>query len=372
MRLRAWLQAAPAPGVEDRNDGGLWYRRAAATLTIPRDAAESLLALLIPGHHPADDWEYRSIVGGVRVQTGWTYLSWDVKWVNASAAHGSVVVRQIAQLYPSEVLPEISVQESGLRRASKSLILPGIDAFAIAGLGKIPAELTPLYVMLSAIYQVIGGGAPHPVVVVSSQMVHALEHLGFEAELIVACTSIYRVTSPNRSIADIGIRDHPPTVRPDGSSDGHAVVWVDSFKRCIDLGICKNRALQRASKVDQVMTMPSVIRVGGGRSELLDPTRSFVAPRHPFLLQWMFFPSWRDQLDPLMDLHAKSIEQGAVALAHVVVEILSSLMLSRDLRKLNELYPRLSDLLGGRVHLPKPDEGCLPYKADLPSRISES
>ncbi|MDB6084374.1 MAG: hypothetical protein JWN43_2255, partial [Gammaproteobacteria bacterium] len=220
----------------------------------------------------------------------------------------------------------------------------------------------------ASVCQAVGGRAAYRCIVACGQLMRALQYLGFDAELIPACTSVSRVERGDVRMADIGVWDHPPVIRSNGTTDGHLAVWSDSLNRCIDIGVCHEPALRRASTGEQVLTLPAILPVPGGRQQLLHTARSIVTLRHPFALSWMFFPQWRSRFDPLLDHHSAVIEHGGLALAHVVVDLLSAVAVYRDLGQLGELYPRLGSLVYGQALLPELDDYPPPRTSDSGAR----
>jgi hypothetical protein len=228
-----------------------------------------------------------------------------------------------------------------------------MELFAAFHVGALSIEVMPLYALLSAIYQAITGRPDYSVVMASAQLVRALEHLGFKAELIPA--SILIVRESDKRTMDIGVWDHPPVVHNDGTTDGHVAVWADSFNRCIDLGLCNNEVLLKSSSDSQNLVWPAVLPVAGGRDELLDESRRPAIPRLPFMICWTFIPQWKSYFDPFLARHAPAIEDGGMALARVAVDLLSAIAIYSDMSEFNQRYPWLAKLLSGQADLPLSD-----------------
>jgi hypothetical protein len=216
--------------------------------------------------------------------------------------------------------------------------------------GQLAADITPLYTLLAAIQQTLSNRLAYSIVIASAQFAHALEHLGFEAELIPACTTLVR-EGQKRPI-DIGVWKHPPVVRPDGTTDGHVVVWADSYRRCIDLGLCHHPEMLKLSSDNDSLTNPIVLPIAGGRAQFLDSSNQQATLRPPFGIFWNLFPQWNSRLEPFFVYHANEIERGGLALANVTVDLLSALAVHSDLAELYRLYPRLSYLIAGDARLP--------------------
>jgi hypothetical protein len=251
---------------------------------------------------------------------------------------------------------ELRVAEQG----PEHLLPPGLDHLAL-GLGLLPLEAAPLYALVTAVYQAISSRPMYSSIVASSQLVRGLNYLGFDAELIPAYTMLRRA---NGQIIEIGVYGPSPNVSDDGGSDGHAVVWAESFNRCIDLGVCNNPALQRAFVDNEALTIPVVLPVPDGRDALINSSASIVTERRPFMMTWIFLPQWITLYEPLLRYHAPAIEHGGLAMAHVSVDLLSAVSVYQDIAQLAELYPRLGDLLSGRDRLPELDS----YSSPIPHR----
>ncbi|WP_327034871.1 hypothetical protein [Micromonospora ureilytica] len=215
-----------------------------------------------------------------------------------------------------------------------------------------PAEAALVQAIVAVAHQAIAARPTYPAVAAAGQLARCLSLLGFDSELIPACTTVGYQDRGKTRFREIGVWQEPPIVRADGTTDGHVVVWCDSLTRCIDLAPCQDRLLRGASTSGVPSDQPVVLPVAGGRRQLLDRSRQMVTPRPPFLLHWMFFPNWMPMLDPLLDRHSVAIEQGGLAMAHASLDLLSALAVVRDLPLLDELYPSLGDLLSGRRSLP--------------------
>jgi hypothetical protein len=243
-------------------------------------------------------------------------------------------------------------------RAEARSLVRGVD-MAIGALRNIDAELTPLYAMIAALYQVLGSAEPRSTLVASAQMAQALRLLGCDAELIVACTSVFRNAAGQGPVEQIGEWSHPPLIRPD-ATDAHAVVWTDSFDRCIDLGVSCSRAVRRAAERGEATSAPAVLPAAS-RDALTQSAVSVVAFRGKLMLNWMFFPQWTPCLDPLLERHADVIAYGGRALAQVVVDQLAAVAVTRDLSPLATRFPYIGKLIADELQLPDlraPLRGC--------------
>jgi hypothetical protein len=245
-----------------------------------------------------------------------------------------------------------------------ALILPDTDTLALGALRTMDLEVIPLYAMLSALYQVLGGQESPSPVIASAQMARGLGYLGCEAELIVTCTSVYENNGEPRLMEDIGEWSHPPVIRSDGTTDAHVVVWTNSFNRCVDLGICQSATLRRARLTGEGQAQPAVLPVQD-RDALLNAARAVMAFRGKVALQWMFFPEWTPHIDLLLKQHVDIIEHGGLALAHIVIDQLSAVAVNRDLSRLRDRHPAIGRLLVGEGQLPELKD---PPKAHRPER----
>jgi hypothetical protein len=228
-----------------------------------------------------------------------------------------------------------------------------MERYAPFHLGVLPADVMPLYALLVAITHAITGRPDYPVVVASAQLVHALEYLGFEAELVPA--SILLAHQVKRNPINVGVWEHPPVLRDDGTTDGHVAVWADSFRRCIDFGLCNHPVLLESSSDRQSLAGPVVLPVAGGRKELLDGSRRPTILRLPFAMCWTFIPQWKRYFDPILACHSSAIEDGGLALARVAVDLLSAIAVYSDMSKVYKRYPWFTELLSGQADLPLSD-----------------
>ncbi len=195
------------------------------------------------------------------------------------------------------------------------------------------------------------------------QMAAALGHLGFEAEPMAACATVFRAAGQVK-YTDVGVWEHPPIVRPDGTTNGHMVVWTESFRRLIDATVVQDPALLKLARRDIQFTLPVVLRVPGGRDTLIDGQTAFT-PRGPFLVSWLALPDWTETMTPLLDgPRGRAVEYGALAVAHDALDVRRSTGEHRDLRELPRLYPTLAALLTGSTTLP-------PLADELPPDVAQ-
>lgn len=244
--------------------------------------------------------------------------------------------------------------QTGTTSTAETLLPPDLERFAAFHLGVLPVDVMPLYALLIPIYHAITRRPNYPVVVASAQLVRALEHLGFEAELVPASILIAREGDEKHPM-DIGAWKHPPVLRDDGTTDGHVAIWADSFRRCIDLGPCNHPVLLKSSSDSQNLVGPVVLPMGEGREKLLDDSRRATILRLPFVMCWTFIPQWKPYFDPILACNSSAIEDGGLALAKVAVDLLSAIAVYSDMSKFNKRYPWLTELLSGQADLPLPE-----------------
>jgi hypothetical protein len=204
----------------------------------------------------------------------------------------------------------------------------------------------------------------------TAQFVRAIQYLGLEAELVPACTTMSHQNGT--ATIDIGVWEHPPVMRDDGTINGHAILWAESFKRCIDLGLCNHPAALKLFSEDPSFAIPVVVPMRG-KAQLVDQDRRNMFLRKPFGIYWTTFPHWVSSYDPFLLRHANAITQGGLALANVAVDLLSALAVFTDLSDLGRLYPQLADLISGRASLPQPDSesASLSYRVAALIKISK-
>lgn len=216
-----------------------------------------------------------------------------------------------------------------------------------------PVENAPLWAAVAVLHTELAGYPANICVTAGQLLVRTLGPLGFDAELMAACATVYRREDTSTVHADIGRWDRPPTVRPDGSTDGHAVVWAGAFGRLVDATVAQDPTLAAAGAADETMTRPVIIPVGD-RDELLAGTHA--APRGPYLISWMLFPDWTSAFDPLITRGRALNEYAALQLTDRALHALRRAAEQRgELRALHSLYPRLGALLSGRTALPAMD-----------------
>jgi hypothetical protein len=222
--------------------------------------------------------------------------------------------------------------------AADPVVLRGMEYLIALSAGILSVDAAPLYALLAATNQALEGRPSYSAVLASAQFAFALEHLGFNAELIPACTTLVHQNGTDK--IDVGVWERPPVMRNDGVTDGHLVVWVDSLKRLIDLGLCNQPMLLKLSSDEKPLTNPIVLPIAGGRKQLFDTQGTTLRP--PFGIFWTFFPHWMPRFEFFFHRHATAIEDGGLALVDVTVGLLSALVMYGDLSGFDQLFPQLA------------------------------
>jgi len=230
------------------------------------------------------------------------------------------------------------------------MLLPGTDL--LIRVADAPVDVAPLYAILAAVHQALGRCLATRAVLESAQLVRALRWLGFEAELIACFARVFCDPYPTR-LTDVGVRNRPPVVRRDGTTDGHAIVWISSTNRFIDLAVFRDRNLLRAEGgEDPTFNAPAMLPMPGGRAQLLDPRLAPGTDRGRFRIGWYPYPHWTSRYDELIARHADAVNGGGLALARVTLDLLSATAVHRDMTELDRRYPQLGRLLSGAAQLP--------------------
>jgi hypothetical protein len=247
-----------------------------------------------------------------------------------------------------------AVVESGAPSAATAepRLLPEYESQMFGITAQVPIDVVPLYAALSVVHQEMSGAPANSCVPVCHQLAGALGHLGFDVEVMAACATVYHREDQDTKFADVGVWEHPPKVRPDGTTDGHVVLWANSFKRLVDPTIVQAPKLLKGADADPSFTMPVVLPVAS-RDKLFG-SGSLATPKGPFVISWMFFPEWTDLMTPVLDGDlGEALPYGTLGLAHAALEVMRALRQVRsDVRQLYSLYPRLGALLAGRQSLP--------------------
>lgn len=226
--------------------------------------------------------------------------------------------------------------------------LPLFETSGMAGaLEKGPVEVLPLYAALAVVHQSMSGAPINVCVPVCHQIATALGHLGFDLELMAAYAEVRKGDTVQGSL---GVRG-PAVIRPDLSTDGHAVLWAASFGRLVDPTVAQHPLLLAAAHRGQHnQTAPLAVEVPGGRDTLL--RGGIGAIRHPFQVVYLVQPQYTSAFDPWFAEFRNALEYGGLNLAHTTLEAIAQAGTLRNLRELPRRYPRLGALLAGREHLP--------------------
>ncbi len=227
-------------------------------------------------------------------------------------------------------------------------------------LPRVPIDVLPLYSVLAIVHQAMSGKPAGACVPGCHQIATALSLLGFDAEPMAAHVAIYDQAG-QRTLSQIGVPE-PPTVRPDGTTNGHMIVWSDSFGRLIDPTVIQDPLLMRLARQNVALTAPVLLPIPGGRTAALGSP--LVTPRGPYLVAWTLQPQWTPLLNGVLDgTMGTGVQLGALAVAHDTLAVLCAAAQFRDTSGLAALSPTLRDLLSGERHLPD-----LP--AELPADVA--
>jgi len=220
-------------------------------------------------------------------------------------------------------------------------VLPKFDGMPMAGaLFKGPIEALPLYAMLATIHLELSGRAVNACLPICYQMVGGLRHLGFAAEVMAAYVEVYQ---GERRFMNIGVQG-PATVRPDWTTDGHSIVWADSFGRLVDPTVAQHPELNRAAYQDLGHSAPLVVPVGS-RDLLLHGAVGAIRP--PYQLAYLAQPEHTAVFTRWFNRFTDALNYGALSMAHRTLIAVKAAGEVRNLRQLPHLYPPLGRLLAG-------------------------
>ena len=213
-------------------------------------------------------------------------------------------------------------------------------------------EMLPLLTALAVIHRELAGTQGACCVPVCWQLHGGLEYLGFGSEVIAASSLVMR-DGDNRP-EHVGQIDRLPSLRDDGSTDGHAVVWAASFGQLVDPTIVRARYLQAVAQDHPGVSFPVMLPVAD-RDTLFGPTAICSSSRPTLTIAWGLMPHWTQALipSPGSDLDT-AIAYGKLALAHTTLEVIRGLNIVRpDTEQLRALYSPLAALLNGTSQLPR-------------------
>ncbi|WP_327023091.1 hypothetical protein [Micromonospora sp. NBC_01739] len=216
-----------------------------------------------------------------------------------------------------------------------------------------PVELVPLLAVLAVLHQAQSGMPVGTCVPTSHQVSGALRHLGFEAEAVAACATLYRVTDTFTEVSEVGVWKRPPVVHPDGTTNGHMVVWTPSFAQLVDATLVQDPLLLAAAQADPVYSTPVFVEVPTDRREFLAAQPVAWLDDHLYA-SWVLLPDWTRRMDPVLEGEAGVVvELGALGLATDALRLIAAVGEDRDLDALPVRCPRLGALLQGKEQLPK-------------------
>jgi hypothetical protein len=231
-------------------------------------------------------------------------------------------------------------------------VLPeSVDAGLYPILLQAPVDAVPLYMALAVLHQASAGKPANVCVTTCSILSGALYHLGFTAEVIAASAGIADQSDPTRTITDVGVWEKPPVVRPDGSTNGHMVLWARTFRRLVDPTIAQAPTLLAAARTVPNQAFPAVLQIND--PDQLRGNQMIASARGPYVVTWTLFPHWTPILTAMVTGDVKeAVDYGALNLARTVIQQLNTFTTVRNLRALHTLYPDLGALLAGRRQLP--------------------
>jgi hypothetical protein len=245
-------------------------------------------------------------------------------------------------------IPEarLTAPRQRIRYDPDDLRLPQFDGTPMAAaLLKGPVEVVPLYAVLSAIHLEMSGRAANACLPLCYQLAGALRHLGFDAEVMAAYVEVSR---GDHRFTNIGVNG-PATVYADWTTNGHSIVWADSFGRLVDPTVAQHPELHRAAHQDHLRFSAPIVLPVGSRDTLL--RGAIGAIRDPYQLAYLAQPQHTAVFTPWLDQFAEALDYGALSLAHRALIAVQAAAQIRNLRQLAHLYPQLGALLNGHAQL---------------------
>lgn len=219
-----------------------------------------------------------------------------------------------------------------------------------------PVAMVPLYAVLAVLHQALSGKPVGSCVPTSHQISGALRHLGFTAEPMAACATVYRITATFAEVSEVGVWKRPPIVLPDGTTTGHMVVWTPSFAQLIDATLVQDPTLLAAARDNPLYSIPVLASVPCDLGDLVE-ARPLVTLDEHLRASWVLIPEWTSIMDPVLDGEAgTAVTRGALALATSALDLIHDLGEERDLNELRLMYPKLGRLLAGQQFLPDPSD----------------
>jgi hypothetical protein len=211
--------------------------------------------------------------------------------------------------------------------------------------------LLPLHAALAIVHSELTGTPGARCVPVCHQLQGGLEHLGFGSEVIAASAMLGDKENITKYIREYLCA---PSLRDDGSTNGHAVLWAASFRQLVDPTIVQARQLQAIAEDNPDLSYPVVLPVAD-RDMLFAGIPIATFSRALVKIAWFFRPQWIPMLSPVdgSDLDV-GLSYGKLALAYAALEVIRSLELVRsDFGRLRDLYPSIAGLLDGSNQLPR-------------------
>jgi hypothetical protein len=244
------------------------------------------------------------------------------------------------------VKPSTAVLKAPAIRRSEGPLTPTweLDRFA-AALLSCAGEMIPMWAAITILSGTAMGKAANSCAYASYQLAGALRHLGYDAEPIAACVN---VRSLDGSATDVGVWEHPPRIRGDGTTNGHVVVWASSFRRLIDLTVCQDPQLQRAARQNPDLAAPVVGELQEFAAFGEGPTPMVARP--PFVFTYMLLPQYTRFMAPLWENSAQTeqLDLGALAFAHDTLELVRT----TESRRRRASGARIRALVDGKAQLP--------------------
>lgn len=215
-------------------------------------------------------------------------------------------------------------------------------------------KLLPVLTAVAVMHDDEPGGTPGTRCVPACWQLHgALAYLGFDSEVMAAAGHVGR---EGHEPEQIGQFDHVPVLHDDGTTDGHVILWTETFRQLIDPAIVHARHVQEAAHGQPAFTFPVLLPVPA-REVLLNPAIVLGnASRPPLRMSWTLLPQWTPALTPVAGgALDSSLAQGKITLAHATLDVIEALRRSpQDSARLRDRYPQLAALLDDRSQLPPP------------------
>jgi hypothetical protein len=210
-----------------------------------------------------------------------------------------------------------------------------------------PIEALPLYAVLTAVHLELSGNVVNACLPVCYQIVGALRHFGFAAETMAAYVE---VAKDGRRYGGIGVNGKA-TVYPDGTTNGHTVVWADSFGRLVDATVAQHPELNRAVHRGSLNQSAPLVLPVGERDALLQGAIGAIRP--PYQLAYLALPQHTSVFESWVAQYREPLDYGALSIAHRGLIALEAAGKMRNIRQLSHLYPQLGRLLDGVNQLPE-------------------